>query len=171
MFAADGSQEHDIRRRIDIAQTRAGQLRHVLGNKLIDLNTRLRLYNAAVGSLLTYDSEAWTLTPKTLRMLNGANSRMLSHFTGKSVHDEARDSTTSYNLNLQIRKRRLRWLGHILRLGQHRLIRKAVEEQLAMGTGGNLLMDAPKGCTINELTTLANMDNNQTWRKMVKSLC
>ena len=33
IFAADGSQEHDIQRRIGIATTRAGQLRHVFGDK------------------------------------------------------------------------------------------------------------------------------------------
>ena len=104
MFAADGSEEHDVTRRIGIAQTRAGKLRHVFGSKHIPMATKLRLYSAAVGSLFTYGSEAWALTEKVLRRLNGANSRLLSHFTGKTIPEEARAVTTSYNLTLEVRK-------------------------------------------------------------------
>ena len=66
MFAADGSNEIDIRRRIGISKTRIGQLRHIMGSKKIPLPTKLRLYEAAVVSLFTYGSEGWTLTKKIL---------------------------------------------------------------------------------------------------------
>ena len=129
LSAADGNEDHDIARRIGIAQTRAGKMRHVLGSKHIPMATKLRLYGAAVGSLFTYGSESWTLTAKVLRRLNGANSRLLSHFTKKSIPEEVRAATTSYDLNLEIRKRRLCWLGHLLRVDKGRIVRKAVEEQ------------------------------------------
>ena len=109
LFAADGSQEHDIQRRIAIATTRAGQLRHVFNDKNLDLKTKLRLYKAAIVSLFTYGCEAWTLAPRTMRQLNGANARLLSRFTGKSCREEARDP--SFNLVRSVRGRRLCWLG------------------------------------------------------------
>ena len=111
IFTADGTQEKDLDRRIAIATTRAGQLRHIFGAKL-SLFKKLKLYQAAIVSLFTYGSEAWTLTPAAIRKLNGANSRLLSRFTGKTTHQEARDPT--FDLIVAIRRRRLCWLGHIL---------------------------------------------------------
>ena len=174
MFAADGSEEHDVTRRIGIAQTRAGKLRHVFGSKHIPMATKLRLYAAAVGSLFTYGSEAWALTEKVLRRLNGANSRLLSHFTNKSIPEEARAATTSYNLTLEVRKRRLCWLGHLLRVDEDRIVRKAIEEQHAMwmeGRKDNLLMDAPRGLSMDQLTALALEEKKTKWRDMVRQLC
>ena len=107
MFAADGSDEPDVRRRIGIAQSRAGQLRHVLGSRHIKMATKIALYNAAVVSLFTYGSEGWALTTKTLQRLNGANSRLLYHFSGKTIREEARALTTSFDLTLEVRKRTL----------------------------------------------------------------
>lgn len=129
LFAADDNEDHDIARRIGIVQTRAGKMRHVLGSKHIPMTTKLRLYGAAVGSLFTHGSVSWTLTTKVLRRLNGANSRLLSHFTKKNIPEEVRAATTSYDLNLEIRKRRLCWLGYLLRVDKGRIVRKAVEEQ------------------------------------------
>ena len=64
LFAADGSDNPDVRRRIGIAKTRAGQLRHVLGSKHIKIGAKIKLYNVAVVSLFTYGCEGWVLTPK-----------------------------------------------------------------------------------------------------------
>ena len=72
------------------------------------------------------------LTPKTIRQLNGANSRLMTHISGKTIREEARANSTSYDLVLSIRKRRLCWLRHMLRLG---LIRRAIVEQLKEGEG------------------------------------
>ena len=170
MFAADGSDEPDVRRRIGIAQSRAGQLRHVMGSRHIKMATKIALYNAAVVSLFTYGSEGWALTTKTLQRLNGANSRLLHHFSGKTIREEARALTTSFDLTLEVRKRRLCWLGHILRMEPSRMVRRAVREQHAMSIEGNMLMDAPKGSSITRLTALARANKKQTWRDMVRRL-
>ena len=143
IFAADGLQHYDIKQRIAKAMSRCGQLRHIFAAKALSLAIKLRLYEAAVLSLLTYGCETWSLCEKTRRCLNGANSRMLAHITGKSIREEARPQTTSLNLVRQIRIRRYRWLGHILRTSPERLIHQALKCQSVMDAPGNLLMDAP----------------------------
>ena len=40
-------------------------------------------------SLLSCGSETWDLNPRACKMLRGANSRMLTWFTGNSIPDEA----------------------------------------------------------------------------------
>ena len=170
IFAADGSMEHDVARRIGIASTRAGQLRHVMGSQHIPMETKLKIYNAAVVSLFTYGCEGWTLTPKLMRRLNDANSRLLAHISNKTIVEEAREITTSFNLIKEIRKRRLCWAGHILRLDEDRLVRRALVEQFEAGEDGAMVMDAPTGNSIEQLTALALDDNKRTWKNMVKNL-
>ena len=75
IFTADGRDDIDIRRRIGMAVSRCGQLRFVLGASNITMETKMKIYRSAVGSLFTYGSEAWRLTEQKLRMLNG---RMLA---------------------------------------------------------------------------------------------
>ena len=58
IFSASGEQKFDISRRIALAATRCGKLRHCFDAKAISLRTKLRIYLAAVISVLTYGSEA-----------------------------------------------------------------------------------------------------------------
>ena len=119
IFAADGKHCYDIEARIAKAQVRCGQLRNIFNSPNLSTSIKLRLYIASVCSLLTYGSEIWTLNEQVMRKLRGVNSRLLSHITGRSYRDEARPSTTSFDLVRSIRIRRFRWLGHILRLDRH----------------------------------------------------
>ena len=57
MFTADGDQTRDVKRRIGMASTRMGELRHVF-NSAIAKKVKMKIYKTAVGSLLTYGSEA-----------------------------------------------------------------------------------------------------------------
>ena len=56
---------------------------------------------------------------------------------------ETSAKTRSYDLVGAIRRRRYRWLGHILRLDGDRLIKEAVKVQFLMQLPGNIFMDAP----------------------------
>ena len=107
MFAADGSQHYDVRRRIGIAMDRMGQLRHVFSSKL-PVWLKLKIYKAAVCSLFTYGSEAWNLNERTRAAINGANSRCLSRITGRTIHEEANARTRTYDLVTAIRRTRAR---------------------------------------------------------------
>ena len=128
IFAADGDHRYDVRRRVGMAMTRIGKLSHVF-NANIRFGNKLRIYKAAVCSLLTYGCEAWHLTRTTMATLNGANARCLSRFTGKSIHEEASTRSRTFDLVSAIRIRRLRWLGHILRMPDNRLVKLAVKVQ------------------------------------------
>ena len=107
IFAADVSTEHDVKRRIAMAMSRMGELRQVF-NSDISLALKMKIYKTAVCSLITYGSEAWTLDEKTTTLINGANARCLSRFTGKDCHAEASDRTRSYDLVAAVKSRRFR---------------------------------------------------------------
>ena len=164
MFTADGEQDMDLRRRTGMETARCGQLRSILSSKNIPLATKLKIYKCAVDSLFTYGNEAWTLTDKCLRRLNGANVSCLSRFTGKTRPEETRESTTTYSLCNDIRRRRLTWLGHILRMKDSRLVKRAAKVQFQSKGKGDLFMDAPD-LRFEELEAIA-ADRKQ-WRALV----
>ena len=168
VMAADGDQIHDVRARIAQAFTRCGKLRHVLDAPHLSVGLKLRLYKAAVCSILTYGCETWRLTPATMRKINGANSKMLARFTGKSIPQEARATSSTFNLVRHIRVRRFKWLGHILRAGPDRLIYQAVEEQRRLGLPGNLLMDAPVHNSLMELAIRAK--DRASWGSLASNI-
>ena len=129
---------------------------------------KLRLYEAAVCSVLAYGCETWDLDAVTTRRINGANSMMLARITGRSIPTEARPLTTSYNLVKKIRERRLRWLGHIIRAGPESIMYQPLITQHSMGRTGNLLMDVPPHNSIDDLRAIAN--DRKEWRALVRSL-
>ena len=83
---------------------------------LADVNVSLKisLYRSLVISKFTYGHVAWLLDAKTLKFVNGFNSKCLSLITGRSIRDEAVNPT--FDLCQHLRSTRLRLLGHILRI-------------------------------------------------------
>ena len=163
IFAANGSHTHDVKRRCAMASSRFGALRHIFNSPAIPLKLKMKVYHTAVCSLLTYGSEAWNLTGNIQAMINGCNSRCLSHITGKSAHSEASVRTRTYDLVGAIRQRRYRWLGHILRMPNNRLVKEAVKVQFHAQLPGNMFMDTPPGMSFDQLVQLAN--DRKKWRE------
>ena len=80
-----------------------------------------------------------------VKMINGFNSRCLHRVTGKSYRTTA--TAPDYNLVLAIRRRRLRYVGHILRMDSDRLVKRCLTAYVRGGISppaGSLLMDCEK---------------------------
>lgn len=93
---------------------------------------------------------------------------MLARFTGLTIPQEARPTSTSFNLIRKIRQRRLRWVGHILRAGPNRITFHALSAQLNMNHEGHLLTDVPPFSSLQDLVEKA-MDR-ATWSEHTKSI-
>ena len=117
-------------------------------------------------SLFTYGSEAWNLDERTCAAINGANSRCLSRITGRTIHEEANVRTRTYDLVAAIRRTRLRWLGHILRLKSHRILRLATIRQHQMKNEGNLFMDVPHYLSLDDIIEQAQ--DRRAWKDMIE---
>ena len=89
-----------------MAMETAGRMRHIWAATAIPTQLKLRIYVVGVCSQLTYGSEAWRLDEQTVRMLNGANSRLLHRITGKTIKEEATQGTRTFDLVRWIRARR-----------------------------------------------------------------
>ena len=89
IFCADGEHIHDVDRRVALAMSRGGELRHVFGHKDQPFSLKLKIYKTAVSSLITYDNETWSLTKETQSRINGVNARCVQRVTDKTVREEA----------------------------------------------------------------------------------
>ena len=119
-------------------------------------------------SVLTYGCESWRLESKAKMRINGANARMLSRITGKTAHQEASRRTQTFDIIKAIIKRKLQWLGHILRFKEDRLIKHAVRVQFENGRQQNLLQGAPETDTFEQLIKWASV--RKIWKKRTARL-
>ena len=166
----DGDDEADVRYRMDIAQAAFASLSHLWTDHRLSRNLKLtsRLYNLCVCSTLTHSCEAWNLMKAVSRILNGFNSRCLHVVTGEEYRVTA--VSPAYNLLLSVRQRRLRYLGHLLRLPHDSVVRRTL---IAMAGGGNGYQEGSlfMYCQASELKDLETLAvNRMAWRNKVATL-
>ena len=91
----------------------------------------MRLYEAIVLSTLLYSAEVWPLTATLTKRLNAAHHRWQRSILGISWKDrvtseEVRVRTGQHSMDDILRERRLRWLGHVIRMDHQRIPRQAL---------------------------------------------
>ena len=108
------------------------------------------------------------MTATVMRKINGFTSRCLHVIIGESYRDTA--TKPAIDLLLHIRQRRMRYLGHILRMHEDRLVRKTLMAYINGGhnvTDGSLLMD----CQNEPLAdTIACAMDRKRWNARVLNL-
>ena len=82
----------------------------------IKTTTKLRLFKAIVLLTLLYGSESWTPLSIHMNRLQGFVMRCLRIILGISVREKRRH-TELREVDTLLRYRRLRWLGHVARMG------------------------------------------------------
>ena len=89
LYQANGDWRQAVEARMVLAKARFGKMYNIWDSSVLDLDTKLQLYESAVVSVLVYGCEGWWLTDKLLRSVNGWNSRCLSRVTGRTYREEA----------------------------------------------------------------------------------
>ena len=164
----DGSDEADVGHRLEIAQSAFSTLSHLWADHRLSRTTKLRLYRVCVCSSLTHCCEAWTLNRAVTRTINGFNSRCLHVLTGEHYRETA--IAPAYDLVLAVRRRRLRYLGHVLRMPAERMVRRALLALVSdsvMYPTGSLFSDC-QGVALSQLVAMAS--SRSMWRARVASL-
>ena len=159
-------------------------LKPIWKSKQLRLETKLRLYNSNVISVLLYRSECWKLTAKLAHKLETFQNRCLRKILGvfwpnTITNEELHRETDATSLATQIKKRRWRWLGHVCRMSPGAMPKTA----LRWTADGKRRRGRPKetwrrtvekekkecGLTWNTITKWAA--DRQQWRSLVDALC
>ena len=102
------------------------------------------------------------------RTINGANSKMVTAITGKTIREEATEGSRTFDAVSTIRATRLKWLDCILRMGPGRMVHIAVKKLYASRLEGDLLMDAPASTSWSDLVAQAKKE--KSWRAEVRKI-
>ena len=180
MLAGDAASGADVDYRVGKASGLFKIYRQVLTDSSLPLPLRLKLYKVGVCSSLTYSSANWNFGFKEKAKVNGVNAKWLSLICGITIEMAAK--APIYCLVSDIRRRRMIWLGHVLRYGEDRGTRRALLAYMHDKNGiyepGTVLDKAPDHGVGEELLKLANGDGTKEskderrtwWRNRVKRI-
>lgn len=126
-----GGTNEDIRRRLGLARITYNKLAPIWNNNQISKRTKFRLFNSNVLSVLLYGSETWKMTKKDEHMvdtfLHKSLRRILKIYWPQRVsNEEVRERAGIEIISVTIKRRRWKWLGHVLRMENTRHAKLAV---------------------------------------------
>ena len=163
-----------------MAKANFGKMRKLLTNPSLDAQLRLRMLRCYIWSGLLYGCESWTLSADMKKKLEAAEMWFLRRmwrvpWTARRTNQEVLQmANTSRTLLTTIRKRQLKYVGHVLR---GRSLEKdcllgMVEGSRARGRQRMKYMDGLKtllGCrSVGEVIRLAV--GQEDWRRIVANV-
>ncbi|KAG7311679.1 hypothetical protein JYU34_002732 [Plutella xylostella] len=129
------TRDEEIDTRIQSFLRCSAALHKVLTSRLLSRNTKLRIYKTVIRPILMYGCEAWTLTQKEESQLLVAERKVLRKIFGPRQRPdgswrvlknaELEDLMAGANIVGETKAHRLRWLGHLQRMGEDRSAKRA----------------------------------------------
>ena len=127
-----GETDEDIQSRKRKAQQAFGILKPVWKSKALRTNTKIRIFNSNVKSILFYGSETWRLTNASTKTLQVFMNRCLRNIIGIKwpntiSNKELWKRTRQEPIERTITTRRWKWIGHTLRKSNTNVTRQALD--------------------------------------------
>ncbi|KAJ4444743.1 hypothetical protein ANN_06540 [Periplaneta americana] len=121
----------EIKHRINMRNTCYYSVEKLLSSSLLSRNLKVRIYKTIILSVVLYGCETWTLTlreehrlrvfeNKVLRKIFGAKRDEVTGEWRKLHNAELHALYSSPDIIRNIKSRRLRWAGHVARMGESR---------------------------------------------------
>ena len=169
----------DIQRRKQLAMTAMKKLDRIFSDGRLKHKFKIRIFVACVESIFLYNSELWTLTKTKEEKIDAYQRRLLRmainiKWPRKISSEKLYETTKETKWSEKIRTRRIRWLGHALRLPDETPAKMALEEaqrHVPKPRGGQkttwltVIKKDLHMTTLEEATVLAQ--NRDLWRKEV----
>ena len=133
------SLDMELNTRIGRAATTFGRLQsRVWNNTHLSEKLKVRVYEACILSVLLYGSESWPTYRKQEDKLNAFHFRCLRNILGILWQDRVPNTdilnrTESTDMYTILRRRRLRWAGHVRRMDDDRLPKLIFHGELVEG--------------------------------------
>ncbi|KAJ4441680.1 hypothetical protein ANN_11538 [Periplaneta americana] len=121
----------EIKRRINMGNACYYSVEKLLSSSLLSKNLKVRIYKTVILPVILYGCETWTLTlreehrlrvfeNKVLRKIFGAERDEVTEEWRKLHNAELHAFYSSPDIIRNIKSRRLRWAGHVARMGECR---------------------------------------------------
>ena len=133
------SLDAELRKRIGKAATTMTRLtKKAWNNSKLTEHTKIQIYRACVVSTLLYGSESWTLRAGQERKLNAFHMRSLRRILNINWQDKVTNNTVleragCTSMYTLLKLRRMRWLGHVVRMDDGRIPKDLLYGELVEG--------------------------------------
>ena len=180
----NGEVKEEVNIRIGKAATAFRKLGNIWKSRKISRKTKIKLYNSNVRSVLLYAAETWKTNKEIESRLRGFEGRCLRRILGVRWQDrvsnrEVADRTGIGDINTEIRQRRWKYLGHVLRMKEDSTVRTSVKwtppgkrrPGRPRGTWRRTVQSEMRetGYTWNTIGRVAQ--DRSRWRALVAALC
>uniref|UniRef100_A0A8D8TNG9 Craniofacial development protein 2 n=1 Tax=Cacopsylla melanoneura TaxID=428564 RepID=A0A8D8TNG9_9HEMI len=134
------TEQTEIENRLAAANRCFWSVQKLMSSKLLSRTTKLRIYKTIIQPVLLYGSEVWTLSKVSEKKLVTFENKVLRKIYGPVCergtwrirkNKEIRDLFNEPDIIANIRCRRMRWTGHVLRRGGESLIKSVWEGEIA----------------------------------------
>ena len=176
--------DEEIVARINHASASFGRLRsRVFSNHHLKTETKIAVYRAVCMSTLLYGAESWTIYRRHVKQLEAFHIRCLQRILGltwqdKVPHSEILHRTNLLSIESTLAEKQLRWIGHVIRMPEHRLPRQILYSQLPearRNPGGQKkrykdnIKATLKKCNIQPEQLEMNASDRPLWRSLCKA--
>ena len=128
-----GTSEAEIKTRVNQGRVVTKQLNSVLWSSQIKNNTKIRIYKTIVESIATYGAEVWETTEQMKKKLLAMEMGYWRRCCKVTLRDRVRNDEIRERMGIglsiidTIESKRLRWYGHLRRMGDDRWPRRIFE--------------------------------------------
>ena len=174
----------DVHQRLKNAWIAFVKLKMIWKSKIISLKTKLKIYDSNVLAVLTYGSETWKTNKTIQRKLKSFQTKclrriLLIKWNEFITNNEVLERAGIEDVNTTIKRRRWRYLGHVLRMPKTRL----PNQTWYWKPTGKRKRGRPTGSyrstirdeAITQGLDLPNLENvakdRQAWRRLLSALC
>ncbi|VDO69787.1 unnamed protein product [Schistosoma margrebowiei] len=163
-----GGSDADVKARIGKARAAYLQLKNIWNSKQLSTNTKVRIFNTNVKSVLQYGAETWRTTKAIIQkiqvFINSCLRKILQIRWPDTISNNVLwDKTNQIPVEEEIRKKRWKWIGHTLRKAHNCVTRQA----LTWNPQGHWRRVRPKNTLRREMETdIRKMNKN--WMELGK---
>src|SRR5215469_11694499 len=177
--------QEEIKSRFNLGNACYHSVQNLLSSRLLSKNLKIKIYRTIILPVVLYGCETWSLTKREERRLSVFENRVLRRVFGpkrvevtgewrKLHNEELKDLYSLPNIVRVVKSRRMRWAGHVARMGEgrgvHRVLVGKPEGKRPLGRPrrrweDNIKMDLEEVGGVGDWMELAQ--NREGWRGLV----
>ena len=180
--------QEEIKSRLKLGNACYYSVQNLLSSSLLSKTLKIKIYRTIILPVVLYGCETWSLTMREERRLRVFENRVLRRVFGpkrdevtgewrKLHNEELRDLYSLPNIVRVVKSRRMRWAGHVARMGEgrgvHRVLVGKPEGKRPLGRPrlsweDNIKMNLKEVGGVGDWMELAQ--NRDGWRALVNTV-